>query len=99
MINSLFEKFAKCVATPYYYRMIIQTTDTTEDFERKYYMVDFNTLGGDNIYFMGDNGSMVFISSNDNEDGRMFDTYEKGWEAVKELAMKDNVIGIYVEDY
>lgn len=62
-------------------------------------MVDFNTLLGNNIYFMGDNGAMVFISSNDNEDGKMFDTYEKGWEAVKELAMKDNVTDIYVEGY
>lgn len=99
MINSLFEKFSRCVSNPYDNRMIIETSDITEDFESKYYMVDFNTLLGNNIYFMGDDGEMVFISSNDKEDGKMFDTYEKGWEAVKELAMKDNVTDIYVEGY
>lgn len=99
MINDLFTKFATCVSNPYDNRIIIETTDKTNDNEKKYYMVDFNTILGNNIFYMGDNGTMVFISSNDNEESKLFDTFEKGWSAVKELAMKDNVSKIYIEGY
>ena len=98
--NQLFVQFATCVNNPCENRIIIYTNDTTKYDEQKYYMVDFDTLKNQNEWFGGEKGMVVSITSNDDDDSYSnYATYEEGWNAVKELAAKDNVNEIYIEGY
>ena len=98
--NELFMLFAACVNNPCDNRIIIYTNDTTKYGERKYYMVDFDTLEKENEWFVGEDGMVVSICTNDDNDTYSgYKTYEKGWNAFKELAAKDNVSEIFIEGY
>lgn len=100
-MNSLFTKFAKCVANVSDLRMVIETNEKDGVGEMVYWLVDFDNDKGDNEEYYGCEGSVVSIgkcfTSGVESEYFEYATYEDGWAKVKELAA--NAARIYVEGY